>query len=104
MLLTSFEWYDKKKCSKNNEAEFNKSLVLAEKDHEEFKNPTKRWICKKVYEEEKVKVKDHDHITGKYCRSKHQVCNLNLSLIFFKICKTMIHIMSFKMSENIISK
>ena len=66
------------------EAEFYKSLVMTEKTHEEFKNSTKYWICKKGYEEGEVKVNDHDHITGKHCGSKHQECNLNLSLIIFQ--------------------
>ena len=30
---------------------------------------------KKAYEEGEVKVKDHDQITRKYQRSKHQECN-----------------------------
>ena len=32
---------------------------------------TKYWISKKAYEEEEVKVKDQDHITGKYQGSAH---------------------------------
>ena len=44
----------------------NKPLVMTKEDHKCFKNSTKCWICKKAYEEGKVKVKDHDHITGKY--------------------------------------
>ena len=53
---------------------------MTEKDHEDFKNSTKCWICKKVYEEREVKVKDHDHVTRKYQGSAHQECNLNLIL------------------------
>ena len=49
-------------------------------DHEDFKNSIKCWICKKAYEEGGVKIKDNDHITGKYWESAHQECNLNLSL------------------------
>ena len=53
-----------------------------------------------------MKVKDHDHVTGKYPGSAHQECNLNLSLskktqLRFKICKIMSHILSFKKLENI---
>ena len=34
----------------------------------------------KAYDEGEVKLKDHDHITGKYRGSAYQKCNLNLSL------------------------
>ena len=37
-------------------------------------------IWKKAYEEHEVKVKDLNHITGKYRGPAHQECNLNLSL------------------------
>ena len=62
-------------CSKVIETQFK-----TEKDHEDFNNSTKCWICRKAYEEGEVKVKDHNHITGKYWGSAHQECNLNLSL------------------------
>ena len=55
-------------------------ILLAEKDHEDFKSSTKCWICKKVYEEGEVKVKTHDNVSGKYWGLTHQECNLNLSL------------------------
>ena len=61
-------------------AAFNKPLVMTEKDHEDFNNSTKCWICKKACEGGKVKVKDQDHVTGKYRGSAHQECNLNFIL------------------------
>ena len=33
---------------KVNETEFNKTFVMTEKDHEDFKNSTKSCICKKA--------------------------------------------------------
>ena len=36
------------------------------------------WFVKKTYEEDEVKVKDHDHDTGRSRRSVHQECILNL--------------------------
>ena len=60
--------------------EFNKPFVRIKRDHEEFKNSTKCCDCKKVYEEGEVKVKDHVHITRKFCGSAHEECYLNLSL------------------------
>ena len=37
-------------------------------------------IRKKPFKEGDVKVKDHDHIDGKYRGPAHQDCNINLSL------------------------
>ena len=83
---------------------------MTKENYKDFDNSTKCWICKKAFEEGEVKVKDHNHITGKYRGSTHQEGNLNLSLskqkspLCFIICKTMIHILSFKKLENIILK
>ena len=95
--------------SKVIEKEFHKSLAMTEKDHNDFNNSTKCWICKEAYEKHEVKVKDHDHVTTKCRGPTHQECSLNLSLskkklLCFMICKTMIHILSFKKLEDIISK
>ena len=67
-------------CPKLIETEFNKPLALTKRDHEDFNNSTKSWICRKAYERGEAKVKDNDRVTGKYWRSVHQECNLNLSL------------------------
>ena len=53
---------------------------MTKKDHTK-KSSAISWICNKVYEENEMRVKDHDHITGKYWKSVHQECNINLSLI-----------------------
>lgn len=53
-------------CSKIIKTKFNKTIVMTKKDHGSFENSTKYWICKKEYEEVELKVKDHDHVTGKY--------------------------------------
>ena len=50
---------------------------MSKKDQEDFNNSTKCWICKKAYEEDEVKVKDHNHITGKFRECKRQECKLN---------------------------
>ena len=89
-------------CSKVSETEFNKPLVLNEKDHEDFNNSTKCWTCKKAYEEDEVTIKDHGLVTGKECD-----LDLSLSkksLLFSIICKIMISILSIKKLENIILK
>ena len=72
-------------CSEVTEPKFNKLPVMNKKDNEDFKNSTKCCICKKEYEEGEVKVKDHDHITGKCPEYSHQDCNLNRSLSKKKI-------------------
>ena len=51
--------------SKVIEKEFHKSLTLTEKDHKDFNNFTKCWICEEAYEKDEVKVKDHAHVTTK---------------------------------------
>ena len=45
---------------------------MTKKDRDVFGNSSKCWICKKVYEKDKVEVKDLDHIAGKYqCNDLH---------------------------------
>ena len=60
--------------------ECNKPLIMTKKDHEDLKNSTKRWIYIKTYEEGKVKLKNNDHVTGKYRWSVHWEYDLNLCL------------------------
>ena len=74
---------------------------MTKKDHKDFENSAKCWICKKENEEGEVKVIDHDRITGKNLEYAHQDWNQNLSLsekfpVVFHNCKAMIHILSFK--------
>ena len=53
---------------------------MTKKDHEDFINSSKCCICKKAYEEVKVKVKEHDGITRNYQKFLNEECSLNLSL------------------------
>ena len=62
----------KEYSSKIIEIKFNKLLVMTKKGHQDYKNFTKYWICRKACEEIEVKVKNHDHIIGKYRRSAHR--------------------------------
>ena len=74
--------------------------------NEDFKNSTKYWIIDNTYIDGDVKVRDHCHITGKYRRSTHRNCNINVKLnhkfFFHKLnyifhnVKTMIPILSCK--------
>ena len=42
---------------------FNKHLIMAEEEEENFQSSKTFWICQKLIEDEKVR--DHCHITGK---------------------------------------
>ena len=53
---------------------------MTKKDNEDFKNPTKCWICDDDYVDNDVKVRGHCHITGKYRDSGHRYCNINYKL------------------------
>ena len=44
---------------------------MTERDHENFHNSAKYWICKKVSWEDEVNLKDHDHVAEKYWESAH---------------------------------
>ena len=59
---------------------FNKELVMTKEDNEDFKNPTKCWICDNDYIDGDVKVRDHCHISGKYRGSAHRDYNISLRL------------------------
>lgn len=41
-----------------------------------FKSSDKFWICNKLFVEGDNKVRDHDHVTGKYRNSAHWKCNI----------------------------
>ena len=60
--------------------EFNKPLVMADRDKESFSKSDKCYICKRSFlagEDGKVdKVRDHCHITGRYRGAAHNKCNL----------------------------
>ena len=69
-----------KYCKKIMKKEFDKPLVITEKDEEDFKKAKECHICNKKYNNEDIQVRDHCHITGKYRGSAHQECNLKLRL------------------------
>ena len=53
---------------------------MTKKDHEDFQNSTKYWICDNDYIDNDAKVRDHIHITGKYRGSAHRDCNINVKV------------------------
>ena len=71
---------EQKYCSDVMKKHFNKELVMTKKDNEDFQNSSKCMICDNDYVDNDVKVRDHCHITGKYRRSAHRDCNINVKL------------------------
>ena len=57
--------------------QFNKNLVMAEKEEYLFQQSNNCWICKKIIDVEDEKVRDDCHITG----NAHWGCNINFQLI-----------------------
>ena len=71
---------EQKYCSDVMKKHFSKELVMTKKYNEDFQNSSKCWICDNGYVDNNVKVRDHCHITGKYRRSAHRDCNINVKL------------------------
>ena len=55
---------------------FNKNLVMAADQNEEFERGNICWICSKLIDSDE-KVRGHCHITGKYRGCTHWSCNIN---------------------------
>ena len=53
-----------KYCKKRMKDEFNKNLILTEKEEHLFQQSNNCWICTKIIDNEDEKVRDHCHITG----------------------------------------
>ena len=58
---------------------------MTEEEEKSFKKATHCHICKKKYGKDEEPVRDHCHITGKYCGSAHNACNLKLQISAEKI-------------------
>ena len=57
-----------------------KEMKLTREDEEAFAASQKCHICNECFEQDepnKRKVRDHDHITGKYVGAAHNICNLH---------------------------
>jgi len=55
------------------------AMDITDDEQTEWENTDTCWICKKSIGD-KVKVRDHDHITGKYRGAAHDGCNLLLRI------------------------
>ena len=67
-------------CSDVIKKHFNEELLKTEENNQNFKNFTKCWISGNDYLDNGVKVRDHDHITGKCRDFVHGDSNINLKL------------------------
>lgn len=64
----------------------NETMVLSKKDEVNFMVATHCHICEQpIHDGLKDKVRDHDHLTGKYRGAAHKGCNLNYNHKNFKI-------------------
>ena len=52
---------------------------MSEEDEKRFQSSNKYWIYNKLFAAEDNKVRDHDHVTGKYKGSAHWSCNVKLT-------------------------
>ena len=62
-------------CKKVMKKHFNKNLIMIEEE-EQFQSSNPCWICEKLIDNDDEKVRDHDHITGKFGRAAHWSCNI----------------------------
>ena len=69
-----------KYCKKIMKDQFNKNLVITEKEEYLFQQSNNCWICKKIIDNEDQKVRGHCHTTGKFRGSAHWGCNINFQL------------------------
>ena len=72
-----------KDCQRIVREQFQKPLVMTDKNERDYQNSTKCHICKIKFNEQKPskqKVRDHCHITGKYRGAAHSDCNLKLAI------------------------
>ena len=72
-----------KDCQRIVREQFQKPLVMTEKNERDFQNSTKCHICARKFNEQKPskqKVRDHCHITGKYRGAAHSDCNLKWAI------------------------
>ena len=60
--------------------QFNKNLIMTEKDEYLFQQSNNCGICKKLIDNEDEEVRDHCHITGNFRGAAHWDCNINFQL------------------------
>ena len=53
---------------------------MTEEEKNLFQKSNNCWVCKKFFNNDKEKVRDHCYVTGKFRGAAHQKCNANLKL------------------------
>ena len=59
----------------NNYFETNLELEITPQEEESFQLAEECWLCENPLDD--TKVRDHDHLTGKYRGAAHNICNIN---------------------------
>ena len=59
---------------------FKKNLIMSEEEEQLFQLSNSCWICKKLFDQDNEKVRDHCHVTGKLSGAAHWSCNTNFHL------------------------
>ena len=60
--------------------DFNKNLIMSEKEEEQFQSSNTYRICEKLINDDDEKVRDHCHVIGKFRGVAHWSCNINCQL------------------------
>ena len=68
-----------KYCKKVMNKHFNKNLIMSIEEHF-FQQSNSCWICKKLIDNDKEKVIDHCHVTGKFRGAAHLNCKIDFQL------------------------
>lgn len=55
-------------------------MTLTQEDEETFANAAVCKLCKRPFTESDFKVRDHDHLTGRFRQALHNSCNLKLKM------------------------
>ena len=68
-----------KYCRKVMNKQFNKNLIMREREEHLFQQSSSCWICKKLIDNDEEKVRDHFHITVKFRGATHWDCNISVN-------------------------
>ena len=60
----------------SNYFETNLHLQITPQEEESFQLAEECWFCENPLDD--TKVRDHDHLTGKYRGAAHNICNINV--------------------------
>ena len=58
----------------------NKNLIMNEEEEHLFQQSSSCWTCKKLINNNKEKVRNHCHVTGKFRGAAHWDCDINFQL------------------------